>query len=245
LTLVLIALGSAVGFSSISPWPSSGVSAKTFQISAGLYLVFTAMVASTIGGYISGRLRTKWTGLHTYEVQFRDTAHGFLAWALATIFGAAVLGGAATYLIGAAAGSPGTTATSQTGANSTADYYAVLLLRPSPGQAGAATPNTASSAASGADALSQARSILVHDLASGGDVPNSDRTYLAQLISTQTGMSQGDAEKRVSDVLTQAKSEADQARQVAAAIAIWLTIAMFVGAFSASLAAIEGGQLRD
>src|SRR5450759_1843669 len=78
LTLVLLAFGAGMGFSSVSPWGNSGVSASTLQISAGLYLIVVAMLASTIGGFIAGRLRTKWVGVHTHEVFFRDTAHGFL-----------------------------------------------------------------------------------------------------------------------------------------------------------------------
>ncbi len=255
LTLVLIAIGSALGFSSISPWPNAGVSAQTFQISAGLYLVFSAMVASTIGGYISGRLRTKWTGIHGYEIQFRDTAHGFLAWAFAAIVGAAVLGGAATYLIGGAATGAATGASAGASARDTnTNYFLAQLMRPGSTQAGPSTANNVSpggmvaapsSVSSGEAANRQARSILVHSAANGGEISGADRAYLAQLVSAQTGTNQADAEKRVSNVLTHAKAEADQARKVAASTSIWLTIAMLIGAFSASLAAIEGGQLRD
>src|SRR6202521_4966886 len=85
LTLVLLAFGAGMGFSAVSPWPSSGVSATTFRISAGIYLVVVAMLSSTVGGYMAGRLRTRWTGLHGEEVAFRDTAHGFLAWAAASV----------------------------------------------------------------------------------------------------------------------------------------------------------------
>jgi hypothetical protein len=74
LTLVLLAFGAGMGFSSVSPWGNSGVSTSTFQISAGIYLIVVAMLASTIGGFIAGRLRTKWVGVHTHEVFFRDTA---------------------------------------------------------------------------------------------------------------------------------------------------------------------------
>src|ERR1700687_635639 len=84
LTLVLVALGAGLGLSSISPWSDSGVSAAPFDIGTGIYLVVVAVISSAIGGYLAGRLRTKWVGLHSNEVFFRDTAHGFLAWAFAT-----------------------------------------------------------------------------------------------------------------------------------------------------------------
>jgi hypothetical protein len=80
LTLVLLAFGAGMGFSAVSPWGNAGVSASKFQIGTGIYLIVVAMLASTIGGYIAGRMRTKWLDVHAHEVFFRDTAHGFLAW---------------------------------------------------------------------------------------------------------------------------------------------------------------------
>jgi hypothetical protein len=68
---------------------------------------------------------------------------------------------------------------------------------------------------------------------------------LAQLVAVRTGIGQADAEKRVAEGLYQAKAAADDARRAAAKAALWLTAAMVIGAFAASLAAIEGGQLRD
>jgi hypothetical protein len=262
ITLILIVVGSALGFSSISPWPNSGVSAKTFQITTGLYLVVTALIASTVGGYIAGRLRTKWTGLHSYEIQFRDTAHGFLAWAFATVIGAAFLASAATVLAGGAttgaAAGAGASA-GQAAGNADADYYVTLLMAPGTGQpaqaaapaadtTAAATPGATPAAGggqSGAAASRQAGFIIAHSIANGGTVSDQDRANLAQLVSRQTGMSQADAQRRVSEVTTQVQSALDQARRVAASVSIWTAIAMLVGAFAASLAAIEGGQLRD
>ena len=92
ITLVLMAFGIGLGLSVVSPWSGSGVSATTFKIGTGLYLIVIAMLSSSIGGYIAGRLRTRWTGVHTDEVYFRDTAHGFIAWAFASVLGAILLG---------------------------------------------------------------------------------------------------------------------------------------------------------
>src|SRR3954469_10950781 len=91
LTLVLLAVGIGLGLSVVSPWAGAGVSATTFKIGTGLYLIVIAMLASSIGGYLAGRLRSGWSGVHVDEVYFRDTAHGFIAWALASVLGAAVL----------------------------------------------------------------------------------------------------------------------------------------------------------
>ena len=104
LTLVLIAFGTGIGLSAVSPWSDSGASASTFKIGTGIYLVVVAVMASSVGGYLAARLRTKWIGVHTHEVFFRDTADGFLTWAFATVISASVLGAATTHLVSGAAG---------------------------------------------------------------------------------------------------------------------------------------------
>src|SRR5579864_5459526 len=129
LTLVLLAFGAGMGFSVVSPWGNSGVSASTFQIETGLYLIVVAMLASTIGGYIAGRLRTKWAGVHTHEVFFRDTAHGFLAWGLATVLGAAVLTAVASDIAGRTSWG---LAPAAAGSGGPVDYYVDALLRSNP-----------------------------------------------------------------------------------------------------------------
>ncbi|MBA3896331.1 MAG: hypothetical protein H0X36_04180 [Sphingomonadaceae bacterium] len=90
ISLVLLALGSGFGLASVSPWPGVGAKASTFTIGAGLWLIVMQWLSSAVGGYIAGRTRTKWSGLHTDEVFFRDTVHGLIAWSLATIIVAGV-----------------------------------------------------------------------------------------------------------------------------------------------------------
>src|ERR1700744_5463143 len=104
LTLVLLSFGAGMGFAVVSPWGNSGVSATTFKIGTGLYFIVMAMMSSAVGGYLAGRLRSKWIGVHTTEVQFRDTAHGFLAGAVASVLGAVLLASPASSLIGNALG---------------------------------------------------------------------------------------------------------------------------------------------
>jgi hypothetical protein len=89
-TLILLALGSGLGMAATSPWPGAGATATSFAIGAGIWLIVTQWLSAALGGYITGRLRTRWTGVHTDEVLFRDTAHGLLAWALSTVFIAGV-----------------------------------------------------------------------------------------------------------------------------------------------------------
>jgi hypothetical protein len=90
LTLALLALGSALGLASVSPWPGVGARATSFTIGAGVWLIATQWLSAGIGGYLAGRLRVRWHGLHGDEVLFRDTAHGFLTWATATVLMTAV-----------------------------------------------------------------------------------------------------------------------------------------------------------
>ena len=91
LSLILLILGTGLGFSAISPWANEGVSAKTWGISGILWITLTSIAASGMGGYLAGRLRTRWAATQRDEIYFRDTAHGFLAWAIATLFTAALL----------------------------------------------------------------------------------------------------------------------------------------------------------
>jgi hypothetical protein len=240
LTLVLLAFGAGMGFSVVSPWGNSGVSASTFEIGTGLYLIVVAMLSSTIGGYVAGRLRTKWAGVHAHEVFFRDTAHGFLAWALATVLGAAVLTAAAGSFAGGAssglASAAGISASPAAGSGGPVDYYVDALLRPVP----TASPNTTDLAATRRE-IARILTIGLHD----GDISAPDRAYVAQVVSARTGLGQTDAEKRVSDVIEQAKTALDNARKAAAKLSLWLTASLLIGAFCASLAATEGGCVRD
>lgn len=91
LSLILLILGTGLGLSSISPWANDGVSATTFGVTTILWVTFTQLVAAGMGGYLAGRLRTKWLEVHDDEVFFRDTAHGFLAWAIASLATATLL----------------------------------------------------------------------------------------------------------------------------------------------------------
>jgi hypothetical protein len=233
LTLILLAFGAGMGFSSISPW-SATVSSTTFHIAAGLYFIVTAMIASSIGGYLAGRLRTRWAGAHTREVFFRDTAHGFLAWGFATLLSAGVLSTAAGTLVGGAAAGVTHVAGQSSGL---LDGYVNSLVRGDPS-------STTSTADMGA-ARAEAGRIFAAAFQIGGEFQALDRAYLAQLVAARTGITPTQAEERVSATIERAKDAADKARRAAAQLALWLTASLLVGAFAASLAAIEGGGLRD
>jgi hypothetical protein len=238
ITLLLLAFGTGLGLSMVSPWSGAGVSATTFKITTGLYLIVIAMIASSIGGYLAGRLRSGWSGVHTDEVYFRDTAHGFIAWALASVLGAALLAAPASSLVGGTAA--GLTQGATTAASQSAgpvDGYVDALLR--------ADPAAQSSATNTADSRGELVRLLTRSFREGGDLKGPDRDYVAKVVAARTGLSQPDAEKRVNDVITQAKADADAARKATASLAFWLTASLLLGAFCASLAATEGGGLRD
>ena len=182
LSLMLLAFGTGMGFSAVSPWSGSGVSATILSVAAGIYLLVAATLASSVGGYIAGRLRTKWTGLHTHEVYFRDTAHGLLAWAFATAISAGLLASASAYIAGGATAGlaqAGGAAARRAG-GSPVDYYADALLRPS------GAPATTTAGTPGDDWAEVVR-LLTNGLREG-EVSAADRTYLAQIVAARTGL---------------------------------------------------------
>src|SRR6195952_3163862 len=237
LTLVLLVFGLGLGLSVVSPWSGAGVSATTFKIGSGLYLIVIAMLSSSIGGSIAGRLRSRWIGVHSDEVYFRDTAHGFIAWAFASVLGAVLLATPASSLLGGAvtgASQGAASAASQTGPM---DGYVDTLFR-------ADTP-AAQNAGNAQDSRGEMVRLFSSSLRNGGDLKPADRQYVAKVVAARTGLSQADADKRVNEVVTQAKTDIDAARKASAQLAFWLTASLLLGAFCASLAATEGGGLRD
>jgi hypothetical protein len=238
LSLALIALGVGLGLSAISPWSGSGASATTFKIGSGVYLAVVAMLASTVGGYLAARLRTKWTTLNPNEVFFRDTAHGLITWAFATVLSAAALGSATTSIVGGTAHSL-VGASSQAAAPGPVDGAVDLLFRRAAPAAASTQPVTRP------EARAEMTRLFASKLSDGGDLTSEDRVYAAGVVAAQTGLSPADAEKRVSEVIIETKRSLDTARRSAAQLSLWLTASLFLGAFAATLAAVEGGQLRD
>ena len=250
LTLLLVALGSGIGLSSVSPWTALNPSATTFTLLAAVWLIIVQWLSSALGGYISGRLRTKWTGIHTDEVFFRDTVHGFLAWALASVLVVAFATSSISSAVSSAgraisnvAGSAASTAT-QAAANQSSGsngYFVDTLFRKDRPDA-----NTSSQ-----DARAEGARIIARALANGNLEPG-DRTYLAALVASRTGLSQEDAEKRVDDTVAQikaaedkAKQAADAARKASAQASFYLFFSMLIGAVIASTAGAIGGRQRD
>jgi hypothetical protein len=239
LSLALFALGAGLGLSSVSPWAGSGVSASTFKNAAGIYLVVVAVMSSAIGGYLAARLRTKWTGIHNNEVFFRDTAHGLIAWAFATVLSASILGAATTHIVSGAASGLAPAAAQTAPSSGPAQLFVDKLFRSD--QTAASAPSGGSNETARAEVLR----LWTSSFGENGELSATDRAYVARVVAAQTGMSPTEAEKRVNDVIVEAKASADRARSGAAKLAFWMTAALLFGAFAASLAAVEGGQLRD
>ena len=284
LSLILLILGTGLGLSSVSPWAQNGISATTFGVSTILWITLTQLVASGMGGYLAGRLRVKWVSVHTDEVHFRDTAHGFLAWAVASLAtaalltsaigsiisggvqaGATVAGGvAATATVAAAGGAAvaGSEAAKSDTNNGPMGYFVDSLFRKDMNAAVTTTAVTGGSTMSGGVAdqsnttsSSEVAHIFMNTIRTG-PLPAEDIRYVGQVVSQRTGLTQQDAEKRVSDTYarvqaklrdaeTAARDAADKARKASAYAALWLFISLLIGAFVASLAATYGGRQRD
>ena len=244
LSLIMLMLGAGLGLTSVSPWENEGLDASTVGIAAIGWLTFTQIVASGMGGYLAGRLRTKWVATHTNEIYFRDTAHGFLAWAVAALVSAMLLtstvssivggsakvvgsvaGGAAAATAGGAAGMAGA---SSEGSGSPMAYFVNSMFRPG---APAATPNTSVSPDSPAATpvapapsapqqemspaqLSEVTGIFANSI-STGQLPQEDRQYVAQLIAQRTGISQQEAEQRVQATYDKAQAKLKETKEKA------------------------------
>ncbi|WP_428427797.1 hypothetical protein [Pararhizobium sp.] len=254
ITVVLSLLGSGIGLSMASPFSSQGASLTTFAITTAIWLIIVQWASAGFGGYIAGRLRTKWTGVNRDEVFFRDTAHGVLAWALATLIVAGALGSAVSATVGAGVQATATVtagataagaaaASSDAGSNATS-YFVDSLLRPT-------TPSTAPAGTAADDTAGQVSRILLTS-ATNGEMSAGDRTYLDQLVASRTGLSEADAKARVDGVLKSvddakvaATQAAETARKTSASIALFGALSLLIGGFVAAVGAALGGRQRD
>jgi hypothetical protein len=234
LSLILLALGTGLGLSSVSVRSNAGVSGSALGTAAIIWLIATEFMSASMGGYLAGRLRTKWTGIHNDEVYFRDTAHGFLSWSVALVVTAAFLGSAAASMMGSADPKLSMTGHAEgTGMGSNA-YFVDSLFRSGVAKGDQGDPATHAEAAA----------IMAVSL-QHGDLSSADKSYLAELVSSKTGLTQNEADKRVSQVFSNAQQAAEAARKAVAHTLLWTFIALLIGAFCASFAGTIGGRQRD
>ena len=256
-TLVLMLVGAGLGLTLVSPFPSESSSAAALSVYAAIWLIVVQWVSSGVGGYLAGRLRTKWVGVHTDEVFFRDTTHGFLAWAVATVVVAMFLSSNVSSIVSGTArtvtqAAATTTAIAADAAaenlpNLSTSYFTDALLRPADPRTAAPATATGSNEAATAE-LSR---ILMRS-AANGELSATDRTYVEQLIAARTGLSEADAKTRVDTVLKEIEDAkvatqegADTARKSAATTALLGALSLLIGAFIACAAAALGGRQRD
>lgn len=213
--------------------------------------------------YLAGRLRVKWVNVHTDEVYFRDTAHGFLTWAVASLLVVALVSVAASTIIGGLFQAGATVAAGVTNAatvavgknsgidrHSSADgsiaYFVDSLFR---------SAKPVPEEVNDSNARAEAAHIFANDLRTG-QLSSEDRQYLGQMLAQHNGITQAEAEARVSDVYNRtskmlkdteisARETADKARKAAAYSSLWMFVALLTGAFTASWAATFGGKQRD
>lgn len=258
LTATLIIGGTGLGFLAVSPWHSEGASGTAFAVGTLVWLFVTQLIAYGIAGYVAGRLRTKWTDARGDEIYFRDTAHGFLVWALSAVVSLVLLGTTAASVVSGASQAGASLAGSGAGAisavagqaagggeRSAMDYLTDTMLRPAdPAQA-----------VGQGDVRPEVNRILAKSVAQGKLSPE-DQSYLVKLISARAGIPEVEAQRRLSQVTAQAvesaqdlkknaKEAADAARKAAAAFSLWAFASLLFGAFIASFAATIGGRARD
>lgn len=259
LTITLVTGGTGLGFLAISPWHNSGASGTSMAVGTIVWLFLTQIIAYGIGGYVAGRLRTKWTDVRGDEIYFRDTAHGFMVWALSSIVGIVLLGSVAASIVSGTTQAGATLAGASVGAASAAagsaainndevfsfDYYTDTLLR-------AENPSQISTTKGSRKEISTifTRSILQ------GELSSEDENYLIRVIAQRADISEAEARARLQDISDrakqavetlemQARKAADEARTAAAIFALWAFASLLIGAFVASFSATIGGRARD
>jgi hypothetical protein len=249
LSFVFLTFGASIGLSLVSPWPSSGVSARTFSALAVFWTLVQQIAAFLAGGYIAGRLRTRWAELNADEIEFRDGLHGALVWALGICIGAGLLlatAGAATR----AATDLATKAMSVAALNTDPlAYYTDTLLRPGAARpAGGAAQTPARVEPVSPETRAELTRIVARSIANNS-LSDPDKVYLASVVAQRTGLPQAEAEKRVADTYAEAnrtiRETANKARRTAVLGGLVTGISLIISLAAAWWAAQRGGHHRD
>lgn len=282
MSIVLLAFGSALGLSVVSPYQYAGISAKGAAIAAAVYLALVMVASFAAGGYVAGRMRTPWHTTDEVEMHFRDGAHGFGVWSLGVLLGAALAAsgvgavvsaaGKATTAIAAAgtAGAASNPALGQLSLRPT-DYAIDRLLAPAPAPAGAPAAAAPAPVAPATDATAGAAPVRANPVAprsradleapiarvfaaglTNPQLDARDRTYLARIVSEQTGLPQAEAEKRVDETYAdlkaaeqKAQDAAETARKTAIIAAFLAAATLAIGCAAACAGASLGARHRD
>ena len=258
LSFVFLTFGTAIGLSATSPWPGSGLSAKVIASLAVFWVLAQQIGSLMIGGYVAGRMRTRWAEAGD-EAEFRDGLHGGLVWAVGVLISALLVLAAAGAAARTGAEVAGKAAASMAGTADPMDTVIDTMMRPTitaqaqapapPAEAGAPqqTPRAraATTTGGGDETRAEVSRILASSVASGG-ISSENRAYLAQIVSQRTGMPQQEAERRVDSAINGAREAADKARKAAAILTGFVTAASLILSLGAAWwAAMKGGQHRD
>jgi hypothetical protein len=244
LSFVLLTFGSAVGLSLVSPWTSTASSAKWTGALAVFWIVAQQIGSFLAGGYIAGRLRSRWAEASPDEVEFRDGVHGGLVWAIGAIIGAMLAASVASSAISTATSAVGHAAGAAASQADPLSYQVDVLFRP-----GAQQPAGGGTAQSDPNAVKTEVLRVFANAATAGGLSPADKTYLAQLVAQRTGLPPQEAEARVTQVANEAariaKDTADKARKAAATAGFVTAASLLLSLAAAWWGAQRGGHHRD
>jgi len=232
LTFVLITFGAAIGLAIASPSATWRDTSVALALLSGLWLLLTAVASFALGGYLAGRLRTTWDTATAEEVEFRDGIHGLVMWGLAVLIGA-LLALATARTLAPAANDRDNTASQTTGEPSNVAYEVDRLFRT---DRRPADPN---------DQQIRAEAGRLVGAAIGTRFSPEDQAYLSRLVAGRTGLAPADADRRVQEILNDARARANRARRAAVILAFMTASSLLIGAVAAWFAAEAGGRHRD
>ncbi len=239
-SFVLLAFGSGIGLSMVSPWDSQASSLSSLGIFAPLWVILVQLAAFGVGGYLAGRMRRPWRDTVASEVEFRDGAHGALVWAVAVVVSAMLL---ASAVMGVARTTAEVAGAAASAAASTGTLAAIS------GNGASELFRTTTVPAAGAPATDEgnradAARFLLNSVSPSG-LRDTDRAYLVQLVASRTGITAAEAEQRVAQVLNDAKVAADRVRRLSIIAAFLTAATLLAGAAIAWSSARIGGRHRD
>lgn len=232
-SFVLLAFGSAVGLSAVSPWTSTRTSVTAVSLGAGFWMILVAVWSFALGGYLAGRMRHRHSGASASEVNFRDGTHGAVVWAVSVTIGAIIAALSAASIVGSGI-EAGANAARGAGADPVSAATDSLLR-----------VNTANPNARTEDVRPEIARLLARAAASPADMSAADRTYLNGLVAARAGIAPADAERRVNEAVTTMRQAVERARKVAVVVGFISAATLLLGAAAAWWGATMGGQHRD
>ena len=234
LAMVLHVFAGGIGLAVSSTAPTWRDASFALVLLSGVYLIAVALLSYGLGGYVAGRVRNG-MGLHADEAEMRDGAHGLLTWALATLLTGLMLAFAAPVvdrLVAPSGGEAG--AASSVAGEGIFAYDIDRLFRSDSAVDGNELEYNRAEAG---------RILLAADGHSG--LSSEDRSHLVRLVSARTGLSQADAEARVTTVVAAAQENVDRGRRASILLAFMVGSAGILGLAAAWFGAIAGAQHRD